>query len=349
MSRIIAFLILFFNLQKNQNCVSASYRSSSTKQCALVLPPPAKLKQLLEDEMSGKRKSDMPILLPCCYDGLTARLVAQAGFEATFMTGFGVSGVNGYPDTQLVSYGEMQRAASYVAEGLASAALELQKKDGPVPCIADGDTGYGNAINVKRTLFGYGRAGMAGMMVEDQVSPKRCGHVSGKSIISFDDAVKRVQAACDARDEYESMYGEGTGPLILARTDALKTDGFNAAIDRCLAFREICGCDMTFLEAPTSIEEMEIYCKKVPGPKLANMLEYGSTPILPPAELKKIGYTMAAYPLTLLSASIKSMQESLCRIQKGESTEDLILPFDETKKIVGFDQYAKEENRYRND
>jgi isocitrate lyase len=117
-------------------------------------------------------------------------------------------GVNGYPDTQLVSYGEMQAAASSVAEGLSSAALELgntnqqqqqQQQQQPIPCIADGDTGYGNAVNVKRTVFGYARAGMAGIMIEDQVSPKRCGHVAGKSVVPFAQAVQRVKAACDAR------------------------------------------------------------------------------------------------------------------------------------------------------
>lgn len=136
-------------------------------------PAPERLRRLLQDEMDGTRKSEMPILLPCCYDGLTARLVARHGFEATFMTGFGVSGANGYPDTQLISYGEMVNAASFVAEGLSSAALEMGTE--PIPCIADGDTGYGNAINVKRTVFGYARSGMAGIMIEDQVAPKRCG------------------------------------------------------------------------------------------------------------------------------------------------------------------------------
>lgn len=167
---------------------------------SLACPAPERLRRLLQAEMDGTRddnNTEMPILLPCCYDGLTARLVARAGFEATFMTGFGVSGVNGYPDTQLVSYGEMVHAATYVAEGLSSAALEMNKE--PIPCIADGDTGYGNAINVKRTVFGYARSGMAGIMIEDQVAPKRCGHVAGKSVVGFDEAVQRVKAACDAR------------------------------------------------------------------------------------------------------------------------------------------------------
>ena len=308
------------------------------------IPPPERLRRLLNDEMEGKSSSDKPILLPCCYDGLTARLIARAGFEATFMTGFGVSGIRGYPDTQLVSYREMMDSANIVSEGLTGAALELGKS--PIPCIADGDTGYGNAMNCKRTVQGYGRAGMAGIMIEDQVAPKRCGHVAGKSVIPFDEAVKRVKAACDARDEFESLNGKGSGPLVLARTDSLVTDGFEDAIQRCLAFREV-GCDMTFLEAPESIDQMKEYCERVSGPKLANMLEYGSTPVLPPKELKEIGYTMAAYPLTLLSASIKVIQESLELIKNGEPTDDMILTFGETKDAVGFTKYADEEDLYK--
>ena len=150
------------------------------------------------------------------------------------------------------------------------------------------------------------------------------------------------------RDEYNSLYGEGTAPLILARTDSLIQYGFEDAIERCLAFREA-GCDMTFLEAPQSIEQMQEYCDRVSGPKLANMLEYGNTPILPPADLKKMGYTMAAYPLTLLSASIKAMQDSLQLIKEGKPTEDMIVTFQETKDAVGFSNYAIQEDRYKVD
>jgi 2-methylisocitrate lyase-like PEP mutase family enzyme len=305
-------------------------------------PPPQRLRNLLNAPETTA--SETPILLPCCYDGLTARLVARAGFKATFMNGFGVSASLGHPDTQLVGYAEMQRAATTVSEALSNTARELNIID-PIPCIADADTGYGNPMNVKRTVFGYARAGMAGIMIEDQVAPKRCGHVRGKSVVSFEEAVMRVKAACDARDEYSAQFGEGTGPLVLARTDALVTDGFEAAIQRMLAFREA-GCDMTFLEAPESIEQMKEYCDRVDGPKLANMLEYGSTPILPPKELKAMGYTMAAYPLTLLSASINTMQECLGRIYTGATTDDLILSFDETKDVVGFTQYFAEERKY---
>jgi 2-methylisocitrate lyase-like PEP mutase family enzyme len=217
-------------------------------------------------------------------------------------------------------------------------------------------------MNVKRTVFGYGRCNMAGIMIEDQVSPKRCGHVRGKRIVSLNDAVNRIRAACDARDAYTQMYGPGTGPLILARTDACtaiydsngdndndttaRPVGFDEAMKRCELFREV-GADMTFLEAPESIEQMKEYCRKISGPKLANMLEYGTTPILSPKELKEIGYTMAAYPLTLLSSSIKAMQSSLDCIMTGESTNDLITTFAETKDIVGFTQYAKDEEKYK--
>jgi 2-methylisocitrate lyase-like PEP mutase family enzyme len=203
-------------------------------------------------------------------------------------------------------------------------------------------------VNVKRTVTAYGRAGMAGVMIEDQVAPKRCGHVAGKRTVPLAEAVARIQAACDARDELNRLHGKGAGPLILARTDALKTEGFEAAIARCQAFIEA-GADMTFLEAPETVEQMREYCRRVPGPKLANMLEQGSTPVLPPQQLKAMGYTMAAYPLTLLSASIKAMQESLRRLAAGTPTDDLICSFAETKKAVGFEQYASEEERYRVD
>jgi 2-methylisocitrate lyase-like PEP mutase family enzyme len=380
----VTFFGILLSLPRTNVALSAGGSSSSSRKAR---PPPQVLRDLLDTASSA---SSSPILLPCCYDGLTARLVARAGFSATFLTGFGVSAARGFPDTQLVSFDEMQASCRAVAEGLASAALEAQQvlpsvaneagnsttaSGGgssrkasaairtatttstttttlpavePIPCIADGDTGYGNAVNVHRTVWGYGRAGMAGVMVEDQVAPKRCGHVAGKAVIPMAEAVQRIRAAANARDEYEAMYGPGTGPLVLARTDALRTDGLSAAIERCQAFIEV-GADMTFLEAPTSIEDMQAYCDQVPGPKLANMLEQGSTPILPPTQLKEIGYTMAAYPLTLLSASIRAMQDSLAAIREGRPTDDLILSFADTKDAVGFTRYGQLEQRYRTD
>jgi isocitrate lyase len=197
----------------NTNVVGG--RSGASDPLATACPPPQRLRHLLE--LHDDPSSSMPLLLPCCYDGLTARLVARSGlFQATFMTGFGVSAARGYSDTQLVSFAEMVDSARQVSEGLVGAALESRSH--AMPCIADGDTGYGNAVNVKRTVHGYARAGMAGIMIEDQVSPKRCGHVGGKSTVPMAEAIQRVRAACDARDEYETLFGAGTGPLVLART-----------------------------------------------------------------------------------------------------------------------------------
>lgn len=268
------------------------------------------------------------ITMPCCYDGLTARLVENAGFELTFMTGFGVSSTYGVPDVGLLGAQEMFQSAATICNCLHN-----------IPCIGDGDTGYGNPLNVKRTVMQYAQAGMAGIMIEDQVMPKRCGHTKGKQVVDRDEAYRRIKAACDARDE-------GADIIILARTDSRGTHDLEEALERCKMFRMI-GADMTFLEAPQSEEEMRRYCKEVDGPKLANMLEGGLTPILSPTQLKEIGYTgVAAYPLTLLSASVKAMNQALALLKSGERTDDLILPFKDLQAEVGFEEYYKDLHKY---
>lgn len=230
-----------------------------------------------------------------------------------------------------------------------------------IPCIGDGDTGYGNAANVKRTVAAYAQAGMAGIMLEDQVMPKRCGHTTGKDVVSRDEAFTRIQAAVDARREGNFDI------VIMARTDARATHSLEEAIFRCQEFARL-GADITFLEAPQSIDEMEQYCGQVPGYKMSNMLEHGLTPILPPPRLQEIGYTLAAYPLTLLSASIKVMEDalSLLRTQTasgssanaaaGEGDENatpsselnaLLCDFSHVKDVVGFTEYYDEEKRYK--
>ena len=190
---------------------------------------------------------------------------------------------------------------------------------------------------MKRTVEGYARAGFGCIMIEDQVMPKRCGHTRGKAVVSREEALLRLQAAVDARDE-------GTDILIMARTDARATDGLDEAIDRCRAFAEI-GADITFLEAPLSEEEMRRYCGEVPGPKMVNLIEFGKTPLLPLARLEAIGYKIAVYPLTLLSVSIKAMREALERIQRGEAVD--VLDFLELQAVVGFPDYYAGEERYR--
>ncbi|CEM25098.1 unnamed protein product [Vitrella brassicaformis CCMP3155] len=267
------------------------------------------------------------LVMPCCYDALTAKLIEEAGFPLTFMSGFSVSAARGFPDTQLISYQEMVDTCASICATLKT-----------TPLIGDGDNGYGNPVNVKRTVKGYAQAGAACVMIEDQVAPKRCGHTKGKDVISYEDACMKIQAAVDARNE-------GRDILILARTDARATHGLDEAIRRCQAFRRL-GADITFLEAPQTEEEMRRYCTEVDGPKLANMLEGGKSPIIPPKELQAIGFKIVAYPLTLLSSGIKAMKNALDALKAGKPTDSYILPFEDLRAIVGFEDYYKEEERY---
>ena len=221
--------------------------------------------------------------MPGCHDAMSARLIEEAGFELGFMSGFAVSAARlGMPDTGLISYGEMVEQGQNICRAVS------------IPMIGDGDTGFGSAQNIKRTVHGYARAGFASIMLEDQIAPKRCGHTAGKAVVGRDEALTRIRAAVDARDE-------GAGILIMARTDARACISLEDAIDRCRMFREI-GADITFLEAPLNEEEMRRYCEEVDGPKMANLIEGGKTPNLPPRQLEALGYKIAVYPLTLLSS-----------------------------------------------
>jgi len=278
--------------------------------------------QRLRDLLAGPEL----IVMPCCYDALTARLIERAGFPLTFMSGFAVSAARlAAPDTGLISFGEMLDEGRSICGAVG------------IPVIGDGDTGYGNALNVKRTVGEYARAGFAGVMIEDQVAPKRCGHTSGKQVVAFDEACQRVQAAVDARDE-------GADILIMARTDARATDDLDEAIRRMRAFAAI-GADILFLEAPRSEAEMERFCREVPGPKMANMLEQGATPVLAPARLREIGYQIAAYPLTLLLAVLPVIERALADLKAGRPPQDLA-SFAHLKDVVGFPGYFAAERKY---
>jgi 2-methylisocitrate lyase-like PEP mutase family enzyme len=265
-------------------------------------------------------------VMPCCYDGLSARLIERAGFALTFMSGFAVSASRlGLPDTGLISFGEMVDSGRNICAAV------------NIPVIGDADTGYGNAMNAKRTVRAYARAGFACAMIEDQRAPKRCGHTRGKQVVSRREAVARVRAAVDARDE-------GAGILIMARTDTRATDGLDEALWRAQAFADA-GADIVFVEAPRSRAEMEKVCRATRAPQMANLVEGGDTPILPPKELEALGYRIAAYPLTLLSASVRASQQALESLARGETPPGL-LPFAELREIVGFDAYDAEQARY---
>jgi len=266
-------------------------------------------------------------VMPCCFDGLSARLIERAGFALSFMSGFGVSAARlGAPDAGLISYGEMVDTGRAICDATR------------LPVIGDGDTGYGNALNVQRTVRGYAQAGFAGILIEDQVAPKRCGHTRGKQVVERAEAFDRIRAAIDARNE-------GADILILARTDARQTHGLSEAIERAQGFSEL-GADILFVEAPQTEEELALIPRHVPGVHLANMLEGGRTPLLPATRLHELGFRLAAYPLTLLSTAIRAMKSALARLHAGEHPADALLDFAELRADVGFEEYYAAEARY---
>lgn len=270
------------------------------------------------------------LLVPGCSDGLSARILEAAGHEAAFCGGFSVAAARlGLPDVGLLSYGEMVDQLSSVAAATA------------LPIIADADTGYGNPVNAQRSILGFARAGAACVMIEDQEWPKQCGHTEGKRVVDRADAVGRVQAAVDARDRH------GLDVLVMARTDAAAAVGFDEALHRAEAFAAA-GADLTFLEAPRSVEQMARYCDAVPGHKVANLVEDGRTPWLAPAELAEVGYSVALYPVSLLLHAARAMQASAAALRGGGDDPGRV-GFDELRDTVGWSDYDRTLGRYEND
>jgi len=268
-------------------------------------------------------------VVPGCFDALSAKLAADAGFKATFMSGFAVSAARlGQPDTGLISFGEMLDNLRNCVSGAAR-----------IPLIGDGDTGYGNALNVQRTVVEYARAGAAAVMIEDQVSPKKCGHTRGKQVIAREEARMKIRAAVDARRDADI--------LILARTDARAVHGFDEALDRCRDF-ETEGADIIFLEAPENEMEMRRFCEAMRKPCMANMVPGGKTPILPTQELQNIGYKLALYPVMLMSAAIAAMQAALVALRpESKKAFPPSVSFAELQQVVGFPDYWERETRYK--
>ncbi|XP_075660530.1 uncharacterized protein LOC142630419 isoform X2 [Castanea sativa] len=268
---------------------------------------------------------------PACFDALSAKLVERAGFQYCFTSGFSISAARlGLPDTGFISYGEMVDQGQQITQAVS------------IPVIGDGDAGYGNAMNVKRTVKGYIRAGFAGIILEDQVSPKACGHTQGRKVVSREEAVMRIKAAIDARKE------SGSDIVIVARTDSRQAVSLDESLWRSRAFADV-GADVLFIDALASKEEMKAFCEISPlVPKMANMLEGGGkTPILNPLELEDLGYKLVAYPLSLIGVSIRAMQDSLNAIKGGRIPPPGSMPsFEEIKEILGFNTYYEEEKRY---
>ena len=266
------------------------------------------------------------ILMPGVYDALTARIAARVGFDVVFISGYSVSAARlGEPDFGFLTQTEMTDTARAVC------------RVSRAPVIVDADTGYGNALNVMRTVRDLQDAGAAGVFLEDQVWPKKCGHMAGKRVVETAEHVAKIRAAVDARGERDLF--------VVARTDARQPLGLEAAIERCLAYKEA-GADALFVEAPQSIEELERVAEALPAPLVANMIERGATPHLTRGELRELGYALIVCPLAALFAAARAVQDVLIELRERETTAaaiDRMLTFDDFNELVGLaDRYADE-------
>jgi len=275
-------------------------------------------------------KEEKVILAPGCFNALSACLIEQAGFKAIYVSGAAVAGnFLGYPDIGLTTMSEVLENARNIVRVTS------------LPVICDADTGFGNAINMMRTVREFESAGLAGIQIEDQVMPKKCGHTEGKLLISKAEMVQKIKAAVDARQDPDFVF--------VVRTDAIAVNGLDDALDRALAYQEA-GADVVFVEAPRTLEEMRRVCRTIKAPLLANMVEGGGkTPILPLQELKKMGYKMVIYPVSVHMAAIKAMQEVLALLKQDGTTArcaSQMVPFQEMFEVVGRSKITALEKKY---
>jgi methylisocitrate lyase len=275
-------------------------------------------------------EKERTIVFPGVYDALGAKLVERAGFPLTFVSGYSVAASHlGLPDFGYLTQTEVVAVARRVCASVS------------IPIIIDADTGYGNALNVIRTVNELIEAGAAGMFLEDQIWPKRCGHMKGKRVIPIEEHVQKIRAAADAR--------RGRDFFIVARTDARQVTGLNDAIRRCMRYREA-GADALFVEGPRSVEELATIARELPAPLVANMLEGGVTPLLAKEELESLGFQLAVCPLTALYASAKAMQEIFGLLKTAGTTRaamDRLLPFQQFHDIIDLDGHYALDERYR--
>ena len=284
--------------------------------------------------MKAKRLRDLlkePGLVraPGAFDAWSARLVEKAGFPVAYMTGYGASAsVLGRPDIGLMTMSETVAQARNMA-----AAVDI-------PIIGDGDTGYGGILNVIRTVQEFETAGVAGLQLEDQVFPKRCGHMEGKQLIPKDEMTAKIKAAADAR--------RSEAFVIVARTDARAVTGLQDAIARARAYADA-GADVMFVEAPQTVEEMLEIAGAINLPLIANMVEKGKTPFLTADELEKIGYKMAIYPVSTLYAATKAMMGLLRRLKEDGTTAnclDDMVGFEEFNELIGAEKMRALEKKF---
>ena len=287
----------------------------------MVEPLPSKLKRLLNGP-------DL-IMAPGVVDALNARLVAEAGFEVIYMTGAGTTAARlGMPDVGLLSVTEMADNAGRIVDASG------------LPLISDADTGYGGPVNVFRTVSLFEKAGVAGIHIEDQNWPKRCGHLAGKTLIPANEMAAKINAACDARNKEDF--------LIIARTDALALDGLSAALDRAKLYEEA-GADVIFVESPRTSEEIEAIPKNLSKPALFNMASSGKTPFLSREEIADFGYKLAIYPNFAMLAAIPSVRHYLAELHEKGTVSHIVndmASFQDLFNLVGMDEVKEMEERY---
>lgn len=279
-----------------------------------------------------RRMLDEPeiIVLPGAYDALTARLAQRVGFDACFTTGFGFAAtVLGMPDFGLLTMSETMDRVRHVVRAI------------DIPLVADMDTGYGNALNTIRTVRECVSLGVAGIILEDQEWPKKCGHFEGKRVIPAEEQAAKLRAAADARD--------GDDLVIIGRTDARQPLGLEEAIRRGKLYRDA-GADVVFVEAPQSLEELQQVAREIPdAPLFANMIEGGKTPLLSSAELRDLGYKMVVYPLSALFSAAKSVEDTFRALYQEKTTasrQDALVSFTEFEEIIGVPSWRELESRY---
>ncbi|MGC1780114.1 MAG: oxaloacetate decarboxylase [Xanthobacteraceae bacterium] len=267
-------------------------------------------------------------IAPGAFDGLSARLVEQAGFPAIYASGGAIARSCGIPDLGLMS-------VNAIVDRLASMVDVIES-----PLIADADTGYGNALNAQAAARAFERAGVAALHLEDQTFPKKCGHYNDKSLVPVAEMVQKLKAMRDALHDADFV--------VIARTDAIAVEGFSAAIDRATAYREA-GADMLFVEAPTSEDEIAEIARRLPGFKLINMFEGGKTPLLPASRLETLGYNVVIIPSDAQRAAIKAMQRVLTTIARDGSSASMrgdMVSFAEREVLIGTAGYLERSHHY---
>lgn len=269
------------------------------------------------------------LIAPGAHDVLTAKIIEKAGFEAVYMTGYGQAASHlGTADVGLMTMTEMLARANNFTSAV------------DIPVIADGDTGFGNAVNVMRTVRQYEMAGVAAIQLEDQVAPKKCGHMTGRQVIPMEEMVGKIRAAVEARENPDFV--------IIARTDARTIHGIDEAIRRAKAYEEA-GADVIFVESPESIEEMKRITSDIKVPVLANMVEGGRTPLLSAGELEKLGYDLVIFPTAstyMVAQAMKNLMEELMRTGTTEHLIPEMIPFQEFNDLIGLSEIRELEAKF---